>query len=102
MLETISGLVEPSQPIVKLWPELEMAVERILGQSDWIVLALLRRGTDPDSRKNLITISVTIGEDSNSDWVSIREQIVRLLDLKKLHYFAVEFIRGSVVRAALA
>ncbi|MCJ1431138.1 hypothetical protein MMC27_000489 [Xylographa pallens] len=97
LLETISGLMEPGQPIVKLWPELETDVEKILGEHDWVVLALLRRGTDLDSKKNPITISITISEDSTLDWVIVREQIVQQLDHKKLHYLAVEIIRGRIV-----
>ena len=97
LLETISGLVEPGQPIVKLWPELEIDVKKILGERDWVVLALLRRGTDLETKKNPITISITIDEDSTLEWVSVREQIVKLLDYKKLHYLAVEIIRGRIV-----
>ncbi|MCJ1379323.1 hypothetical protein MMC17_002424 [Xylographa soralifera] len=96
LLETISGIVEPSQPIVMLWPKLEIDVEQILGKRDWVILALLRRGTDSDSRKNPITISITISEDSTSDWVSVREKIVQLLDQRQLPYLAVEITRGRI------
>lgn len=91
--------VEHDSPFLGLWSaDLERRIADVLGQSDWLALELLRRGVSPRQLDNPITITVTIDEASELDWVDVREKLVAILDENRLDEVAVEIIRGVIRR----
>lgn len=100
IITRLSHAIEPDHPIVSIWESLEGEIEKILGARDWIILALLRRGTSEDPEQNNVTVTVTIEENSIMDWVAVRDSIVVLLDEQGLQDIAVEIVRGQMSCAA--
>lgn len=68
----------------------------ILETRSWLALELLRRGKNLDSDSNSITVVITIEEESDLDWISVRDRIVKLLEDSECAHVAVEIERGTV------
>lgn len=68
----------------------------ILETRSWLALELLRRGKNLDSDSNSITVVITIEEESDLDWISVRDRIVKLLEDSECAHVAVEIGRGTV------
>jgi len=93
---TLTHRVEPDEPILSAWAHIESQIVDILGEKDWLALELLRRGSSYSPKENPVTVTITIHETSQADWVHIRERIVRVLDDSHYDQVAVEIIRGVV------
>lgn len=81
------------------WPNLESQIVEILGDTLWLAIELLRRGTDEDGITNPITVLITISESSTSDWTDCRDRIANALEAAEFEYVAVEIGRGTISRS---
>ena len=95
---TLTHRVEADEPILSVWPLLESRTTHNLRDKDWLALELLRRGCSYSPRENPVTVTITIDESSQADWIDVRERIVRVLDDSHNEQVAVEIIRGVVWR----
>lgn len=96
----LSSIVERTAPILQKWHILEPKILSLLGTEPWLAVELLRRGQDLTDNNNPITVVITIEEQSDSDWSSIRDKVVRLLEDSECAYVAVEIGRGIVSTGA--
>lgn len=68
----------------------------ILGTWPWRALELLRRGEYLIGDSNPITVVITIEEESDMDWIFVRDRIVKLLEDSECAYVAMEIGQGTV------
>ncbi|EEH11736.1 predicted protein [Histoplasma capsulatum G186AR] len=88
--------VESSEAVVPIWNNnVERQMILKLRGRDWLTLSLFRRGK-PSGPKPLVVV-LTVSKASTHDWVSIREELVRILDFYHLKYVGVEILRGEKV-----
>lgn len=83
--------------VVEVWPTLRPQILEKLGENDWTLLCVVRRGESFD--KSEITIAITVREESTSDWKGVTDAIVALLDAQKLDNVALEIYRGELASA---
>lgn len=95
---TLTHRVEAEEPILSVWPLLESRITNILGDKDWLALELRRRGTNYSPQENPVTVTITIHESSQADWINIRNRTVRVLDNSHNEQVAVEILRGVMWR----
>jgi hypothetical protein len=96
LIPTRSYGVEQGHAIIGVWHALKQQIRTILAETDWIAIDVLRRGKCPIPGDNPVTIVVTIEVGSVFDWIDVREQIVSVLDPRKLLDVAVDIGRGRV------
>lgn len=96
LIPTQSYGVEQHHPIISVWHTLEPKILSILVWNDWIAVDVLRRGINPISERNPVTVVITIEEESMFDWTDVREQLVTLLDSSGLQDVAVDIGRGRI------
>lgn len=94
-----SSIVQDGEPILAAWPNLETQIISILGETLWLAIELLRRGTDEEGINNPITVLITISESSTSDWTDCRDRIASALETAEFEYIAVEIGRGTISRS---
>lgn len=94
-----SSTVADGEPVLAAWANLESQIVEILGDTLWLAIELLRRGTDEDGINNPITVLVTISELSTSDWTDCRDRIANALEVAEFEYVAVEIGRGTISRS---
>lgn len=94
-----SSTVGDGEPVLAAWPKLESQIVEILGDTLWLAIELLRRGTDEDGINNPITVLITISESSTSDWTDCRDRIANALEAAEFEYVAVEIGRGTISRS---
>lgn len=91
-----SSTVGDGEPVLAAWPNLESQIVEILGDTLWLAIELLRRGTDEEGINNQITVLITISESSTSDWTDCRDRIANALVAAEFEYVAVEIGRGTI------
>lgn len=94
-----SSTVGDGEPVLAAWAKLESQIVEILGDTLWLAIELLRRGTDEDGMNNPITVLITISESSTSDWTDCRDRIANALEAAEFEYVAVEIGRGTISRS---
>ncbi|OAX81324.1 hypothetical protein ACJ72_04333 [Emergomyces africanus] len=88
--------VESSEAVVPIWNNnVERQMILKLRGRDWLTLSLFRRGK-PSGPKPLVVV-LTVLKASTHDWVSVREELVQILDFYYLGYVGVEILRGENV-----
>lgn len=92
-VKTFPYPIESREPIVSAWESLRPEIVSLLRGKDWLSLSVVRRGKPRGPRPP--TVVLTISKSSKDDWVAVREDIVRGLDLRDLNYVAVEILRDD-------
>ena len=92
--------VDHSDQAVLMWPTLEGPIVDTLRSTDCLAMTLVRRGKEDIPNQNPITVFITIPIDSLIDWVSIREDIINILEAASVFDVAVEITCGRIWSAA--
>jgi hypothetical protein len=98
LVPTRSATVDRNHPLVAAWPTLKPEFMEVLGLRDWLALELFMRRKGEE--RAIITIVVTIDENSTSDWSEVREGMITILDRNQFQEVAVEIVRGTIWRGA--
>ena len=81
--------------IVRSWWRVQSSILSILHDTDASMMTAIRRGKAELPKENPETIFVSVPEDSETDWVVVRDSIVEVLDQNDLAGVAVEISRGT-------
>lgn len=91
---TLTFPISAADPFVAAWETLRLDILNVLGDKQWIILSVVRRGKEEAPKH--ITIAITITEDSTDEWSAVRERILQLLDTRRHYSVAVEISRGRL------
>ncbi|DAA74622.1 TPA_exp: Uncharacterized protein A8136_3160 [Trichophyton benhamiae CBS 112371] len=97
--QLISYPVSVSDPFVDSWRVLRPVILRILAESDWTLLCVVRR-RNVNHFEGPITVAITVTEESTNDWTAVRDRIVELLDTRGHYNVAVEICRSNIWHAS--
>lgn len=97
---TLTFPISATDPFVVAWEALRPDILNVLGDKQWIILSVVRRGKEEAPKH--ITIAITVAEDSTDEWSTVRERILQLLDAQKHYSVAVEISRGRLWYATLS
>lgn len=87
--------IEPEDPIVSRWAAVEPRIIDVLLPTDVIAFTVIRRGKKERPKDNPVTLFVSIPEESEDDWLIVREQVTDVLDEAGLIDMALELSRGT-------
>ena len=93
--ELLSFPIHSHEAIVAKWTAVEPKIIDVLLPTDAISFTVIRRGKEQISDDNPVTLFVSIPEESDVNWLNIREQITDVLDVARLDEVAIEVSRGT-------
>ena len=82
-------------PIVLSWSFVESPILSILLETDASLMTAVRRGKGDLPRENPETVYISVPEETETDWIYVRDRIVEVLDDNELPGVAVEISRGT-------